>query len=116
MPRWKVTGALARAALATLVAGCGSLADDDATPGTFLDETVEVLLADVVALPASERPFARYLLLTQLDDSAASWDASVLGERTREATERAIERRLVRERVGASKLANSLSNAPQIAR
>ena len=116
MPRWKVTGALVRAVLATLVAGCGGLADDEARPGTFLDETVEALLADVIALPAGDRPFARYLLLTQLDDSAATWDERALGERTPEATARAIERRLTRERIGASKLANSLSSEPRIAR
>jgi hypothetical protein len=127
---WLGAGLLLAAAL---TAGCGARAADgrgsygsggaepapalNGTPPTRLDDTLDVLLADLSAQPAADQPFLRYLVQTPFDNP------ELPGEQTEREPPRRGEESLAqqqlsllnRNRVAVSKIANSLSTAPALA-
>jgi hypothetical protein len=95
---------------------CGGLAADGAlpVPVTRLDRKLAEIAADLEAMPASERRFARYLLLAEHDNGAYSYlipDQPVPSEADRQ---RSRARVFERERGQVNALVNRLSTADRV--
>lgn len=113
----RTTRTIAAALLgAALAVACGGLAADGELPEavTRFDRKLAAIVADLQSMPASERRFARYLLLAEHDDGAFIYLAPEEREPTAAERARVRERVLARERGETNSLVNGLSTAEHV--